>query len=124
MRLYEMPEQEMPTQRGLALLAVLGIDESGVRLRDGWVEFGDDGAPIIVLATHHGGGHRYCYCDDLGMPPGTCTACIGERLAQHPLAISDEDGDGTERTYQYRAPAGAVNLLTTWARGWQQVPQS
>lgn len=79
-----------------------------VRLRDGFVEEGDDGQVILRLHTRSGGGNRECYCDDVsqGHEPG-CIATGNEWMEAHPWYLRDEDDDfdSTYADFYFALPA-------------------
>lgn len=102
MSMYQMvfPDGNRGARGGL-LLAILGGPDPG-RFRDCWVERSEEtGEPVIVFYTRNGGGNRECYCED-----GTCTGCVGERFAEHPLCFKapDDEFDSTYRTYYFHLP--------------------
>lgn len=101
--------------RGQILLAILDNPNPG-RFRDAWVERGEDGEPVIAIYTRNGGGNRECYCGD--DEPGTCTGCVGEAFAAHPLHIrnADDDFDRTYATYYFAAPAEHREFLAQMAQ--------
>lgn len=100
------------------------------RLRDGWLEIGDDGQPRVAIYTRNGGGNREecgcldtwtgkprgvtepewfgdegCPCLGFGGPACTCTACCAnDRMPENPLHLYGEDDefDGTYRTEYFR----------------------
>lgn len=102
--------------RAAILLHVLGNPDPG-RLRDAWVEKGDDGEPTIAIYTRNGGGNRECYCDDYASQPdfvaGTCTGCVGDKFEALDgcFRAEDDDFDSTYRTYYFRVPAEYRDML-------------
>ena len=96
--------------RGQVLLNVLASagDARVARFRDGWVERGEDGEPVIAVYTRTGGGNRECFCEANGRqhPDGGCYLAANETLAAHPLYLRDADDhfDATYATFYFRVP--------------------
>jgi hypothetical protein len=105
---------ENPTAR--ALLKILEITNVG-RFRDGWVERGEDGEPVIAIYTRNGGGNRDCFCDDYEPDShprgGVCLAYVIAQLGKHPLYLRDADDkfDQTYATFYFRCPEGFEDIL-------------
>lgn len=72
------------------------------RLRDAWLEPGDDDKPVIAVYTRNGGGNRQH--SDPEHPK--CTGCVMEKIVNHPLYLRDADDefDTTYATIWFKMP--------------------
>lgn len=102
MSMYHFVFPDPQREQRIQLLAMIRELTYVPRIRDAWVEKGEDGSPVIVFYTRIGGGNRADYADHI------------RDMQAHEGYLRDRDDnfDSTYATFYYRTPEEWVEALS------------
>lgn len=100
--MYEFVFPDPGRGQRVAFLAMVSELTFVPRIRDAWVEKGEDGSPVIAFYTRLGGGNRPDYAEHI------------RDMQAHEGYLRDRDDsfDSTYATFYYRAPEEWVEALS------------